>query len=239
MSKIAALSTLVVAIALSATSVQADGLLGKVLKINGGNDALVNLNVGGSSVLSVKTGGAVKKVVPVEVDVLGKDKLANVSVGVKGVADVKASVGGDGIGACVGLLGSSCGTGGGGTSGGGVTAPGSGGGAGNLLASVGANGCLSPDDEWAISLLTGARYDSRTIASWSKATSVNILSLELCPTVKGKITSAVKGNSDIAKMRLAASQDALISVSLDRNRHSPADILAIERQGSTLVVYVF
>lgn len=255
------------ALMVSLSPVQAGGLvknlLNSVVSLNGGNQALVNANIGGDNLVSVNTGGALGNVAPATVTVLGSGGVADVKVGVAGIANVNANVGGGGgggigIGACVGLLGSGCSGGGtspGGTDGG--TGPGGAGpggvgpggvGPGGVVSvgigsyggfSVGTGNCSSADDQRAIGLLTSGRYDMSVFSSWARARSVDIIRVAPCPAVKKQLAAVIKKTPELSMMQYAAASDVLIAASLSRTSYDASNILAVQPKGRNLQVFVY
>ena len=78
------------------------------------------------------------------------------------------------------------------------------------------------------------KYDARTVASWNGVSKIKIVDAGLC----NGVGSNLAGDPNIARLQQIVSKSPAIRNSLAQQGHGPGDVIAVDRQGSTLIVYV-
>jgi hypothetical protein len=234
---------------LSALAFAAAALLAapsQAISINlGGGGPLVEVGHSGSSA-TVSAGGVRASIggdIAAGTDVSGGGSTAsaNAILDLFGAGDASAKVSGAllGDGTDVDLLLNLFGpAAGGGGSGGGVGG-GGGNGGGTLVASLGIDGlsCFTPSDQQIATLLS-RHSDGITGASSTGISNVKVIEVELCPAARLKLQQIAEANSSLQMLQTYAARQLPIQMGLARSGHTMRDVIAVDRQGNTLVVYV-
>ena len=209
---------------------------GKLLgQSNARNTASVGLDLGGV-VKNTKAGATVDLLSPAR----GTGVALSTSTG---------ALGGNGLGLdlSVGLPGlrlSGSGTGGGNGSGNGGTGGGNGGGGnggggtggGILIAELGAPDiCATPSSARINALLRSQSYDYSMLA---QATRVRIVPVEICLSVRDRLNATLANTASVAQLQQFLSTSSSVERSLSRAGYGLANVVAVDRNGSTLIVYV-
>lgn len=214
---------------------------------NAGTSGAVNLGLGGSD-------GVVSANV-------GRDPVVNASVlGPKGIADVNANLGDVGLGVNVGgpklvdidvrlPRGGNGGNGGNGENGGNGNGGnganggnGSGGffifgGGGSNSRAGGLNAGLACDGTSASQLVS--LFQKSTTRGWDRASGIQLVPIKVCADLRKQMANWLASNGEYHNLVGRVSQDALINAALSRTKYQPGHVLGVQRQGSTLMVYVF
>jgi hypothetical protein len=170
----------------------------------------------------------------------------------KPLAKVKVGVDDDGL-AGTGLLGGTNATisvGGGSGSGGGDgpdtpnnpnnpnnPGGGKGGGAGNSL-TASADACLSLTEAQLRELVNRHAYTQATFRSWAGTNSLKIVPVDLCEGVVSKVSMTVGGDANIARLQAFVGAQAKVRAGLASQGYSPSDVIAADRDGQVLILYV-
>lgn len=233
---------------------------GKLLDV--GNSSGVSVNIGGSSGVTADVGGKLLNsgsdntldvgvglgsgsgatTVGAAVNLLDGKKGTGVDVGVKtGVLGTEIGVG-LGLNLGLGLAGGGGGgNGGGGAGGGGGNGGGGGGGSTNggggvLMASLGNPAlCAAPTAAQVATLLKRQTYN---YASLAQATRIKIVPVELCLGVRDQLSNALLRSAGVAELQHFLASSPSIQRNLVRKGYEMADVLAVDLQGNTLIVYV-
>ncbi len=208
---------------------------------NAGSSGAVNLGLGSDDgVVTAKVGS-------------GSRPLANASVlGPRGIADVDLNLGDVGAGVNVGgpgLIdvdidlpnGGNGGNGGNGNNGGNGSNGGNGGN-GNFGGSTifgGAGGgafaaCAGADANQLISL-----FQNSSTSGWNRANSIQLIPIQVCRDLRAQMAQWLADNPSYRNLVGHLASDALISAALSRTNYQPGHVLGVQRQGQTLMVYVF
>jgi hypothetical protein len=215
--------------------------VGNIASVNDdNNEALVNLDVGGdSNILNAAVGS-------------GANPLANANVSSTGLLSntiVTLDLAGLGLDLTIGL--SELGGGGGAGGGNGVGGNGAPGGAGNGLSGgrailVGSLGganfvinCAVNNTRQLLQIAAAGKISGAEIKAWMRAANVQVVPIKLCPAAKKQVAQILTKSKKINLLRRAVMSDALITASLGRTRYDAGDVVAVQRKGGQLVVYVF
>ncbi len=131
------------------------------------------------------------------------------------------------------------GTGNGGDGTGGLFAPN--GGSATRVATVNARrnvSCFSPTDEQIAHLLGRNSYSAGVAASWQNASDVNLVEIELCPDARAQLAAALAASPNIGLMQAAVASSRLITAEL-APQYGVGNVLAVDKSGSNLIVYVY
>ena len=201
------------------------------------NDALINLDVGGgNNVLNAAVGQGNNPLVNANVSTTGLLKNTTVSLDLAGL-DLD-------LGLNLELLEV---IGGGGGGGGGN---GNGNGAGNgangnrvLVGSLGGSNfvinCAVNNTKQLLQVASAGKISAAEIKAWMRAANVQVVPIKLCPAAKKQVAQILAKSKKINLLRRAVMSDALITASLGRTRYDANDVVAVQRKGGQLVVYVY
>lgn len=168
---------------------------------------------------------------------------AQVGLGVGGLGGEDAVGGGDvtldlfGNGTGGGVVpggGTIQGGGSGGTGGTGGTVAGSGGiSVASVDSSVGV-GCFSPNAAQLSKLANRHDYVATTFSGWNGATVVKVIDAGVCPAA----VSSIASQPNIGRLQAYISASPTLRSQLAQWGHAPGDVIAVDRQGKTLIFYV-
>ena len=214
------------------------------LGTSGGADSgnLLNLFGSGTGVDSANANLAVGNGDGTDANVLvdlfgngGNSQNAQVTAGLGGLGS------GTGAGATVGLdlfgdgttpIGTDPGTSGGGSGGSGGTI-----GGGTSVASLdtrAGSGCFTPNPTQLAKLAARHTYNAATFNGWMGVSTIKVIRAGLCPTS----VRDVAAQSNIAQLQSFFSGNQGLRDRLAKWGHQPNDVIAVDRQGTTLIVYV-
>ncbi|MDB5541498.1 MAG: hypothetical protein JWQ89_3225 [Devosia sp.] len=202
------------------------------------NAGLVNVDIGGgNNVLNASVGGGNKPLANVGLTTTGLLKSTAVTLDLAGLGlDLTVDFG-------------TLGTGGGGN-GNGNPPPGGGNGPGNgpgrgyvLVGSLGGSSfvinCAANNARQLLQVAAAGKINAAEIKAWMRAANVQVVPIKLCPAAKKQVAQILSRSQKINLLRRAVMSDALISASLGRTRYDAGDVVAVQRKGGQLVVYVF
>lgn len=98
--------------------------------------------------------------------------------------------------------------------------------------------CFSPDEQQIANLRARATYDGSMVASWKSASNISIVPIKLCPEARARLAAAIDADANIGYLQAAVAADARLSSSLDPS-YDPEDVLAVDKAGDELTIYVF
>ena len=205
-----------------------------------GNNALVNLDVGGgNNVLNAAVGNGNKPLVNANVSTNGLLKNTTVSLDLAGL-ELE-------LGVNLELLEVIGGGGGGGGNGNGNGNGGGNGAGGNgnriLVGSLGGENfvinCAVNNTRQLLQIAAAGKLSGAEIKAWMRAANVQVVPIKLCPAAKKQVAQILAKSKKINLLRRAVMSDALITASLGRTRYDAGDVIAVQRKGGQLVVYVY
>lgn len=82
-------------------------------------------------------------------------------------------------------------------------------------------------------------FQQTEIGSWNRASNIQIVPIKVCADMRRQVGNWLAGNGSYHRMVAAVASDSLISAALNRTRYQPGHVLGVQRQGPTLLVYVF
>jgi hypothetical protein len=194
-----------------------------------GGDDLVDLNVGDGSTASATIGRGRSGGLGADVNLLNGTATAGLGVGGDNLIDLDVGIGNGGSG-----TGGTGGTGSGGNGGNGGI-----GGAGGVIAGSGGGDGGFPICNGFSNAELQRLLQSTRIQGWDRASGVNVQRVPLCPEQREWLAAQLPASSLGQQLRAAVSSDALISASLSRTSYGADRVLAVQRNGSQLTVYVF
>jgi hypothetical protein len=222
-----------------------------LLGVGGSGDQDVALNLLGTDVTgAVNLEGGDEPVVEVDINT-GDDGVAgtgilpstngNVTVGGGNTATV--TVTGPGDGGTGGGGGDDPdppggnGNGGGGNGGNGGNGGGNGSGIGGLAA-AGDDACLTLSEAQLEELIRRHTYNQATFNSWAPARQMKLVEVELCDAEVAEVDAAVDGSANVARLQAFLANQAKIRAGLQSKGYTTSDVIAADRDGGVLVVYV-
>ena len=177
------------------------------------------------------------------VDLFGSDGGSDVNVtvgngGTTGVADLSISGTDGGADVLIDLFGpggSGGGIGGDGIDGTGNSGNGSASGSSTLVASIGsaaAGNCFAPSAKQLDTL--SSRHDYSSMTGWGRVANIKIVELGVCADAQDEIGA----DANIADLQNKIATSAKLRAALQSQGHSAADVIAVDKNDNTLVVYV-
>ena len=98
--------------------------------------------------------------------------------------------------------------------------------------------CFAPDETQIANLLGRTSYSASVTASWQSASSVSLVPIDLCPNAKAQLAAALNANANINYMQNAVATNTRIKSKLQPG-YDPKDVLAVDKSGDDLTVYVY
>lgn len=197
--------------------------VGGLLSLNDNdNDALINLDLGGGdNILNAAVGKGGKPLVNANVSSTGLLSNTSVSLDIGGL--------GLDLGIDLGILG----PGGPGTPGKPV-----------LVGSLGGGGtfvinCTVNNTRQLLQVAAASKISAAEIKAWMRAANVQVIPIKLCPAARKQVAALLAKSQKINLLRRAVMSDALITASLARTSYDAGDVIAVQRKGGQLVVYVY
>jgi len=207
--------------------------VGGLLSLNdNGNNALVNLDIGGgnNNLLNASVGKGNKPLVNANVSTTGLLGNTSVSLDLAGLGlDLEVDLG---------ILDPNNPNNPGG--------PGGPGGPGKpvLVGSLGGGNtfvinCTVNNTRQLLQVAAAGKISGAEIKAWMRAANVQVVPIKLCPAAKKQVAALLAKSQKINLLRRAVMADALITASLGRTRYDAGDVVAVQRKGGQLVVYVY
>ena len=204
------------------------------------NSALVNVDIGGgNNVLNAAVGSGPNPLVNANVSTTGLLQGTTVTLDLAGLElDVTLDL------AMLDVIGGGGGGGGGNGPGGNGNGNGAGNGNGRILVGSlgGANfviNCAVNNTRQLLQVASAGKISAAEIKAWMRAANVQVVPIKLCPAAKKQVAQILAKSKKINLLRRAVMSDALITASLGRTRYDAGDVVAVQRKGGQLVVYVY
>ena len=190
------------------------------------NGSLVNLDIGGgSNVLDAAVGAGSKPLVNANVSSAGLMSKTSIGLDLGGLGlDVDLDLG----------LADGPGTGGPGAPGNGQVLVGSLGDGNTFVIN-----CTVNNTRQLLQVASAGKVTGPEIKAWMRAANVQVVPIKLCPPAKKQVAALLAKSQKINLLRRAVISDALITASLGRTRFDANDVIAVQRKGAQLVVYVY
>ena len=103
----------------------------------------------------------------------------------------------------------------------------------SLNASV-TKACFTPNPRQVMQLVNRHPYVPDTFQSWSGATTIKVIDANVCDPAAARIDA----QANIGRLQQYITSDDQLRTQLAQWGHAPADVIAVDRQGKTLLVYV-
>ncbi len=94
--------------------------------------------------------------------------------------------------------------------------------------------CFTPNARQLAALVGRHSYDATTFAGWSGASTVKVIDAGVCDSAAARIGA----QQNIGRLQTYITDDPQLRAQLAQWGHRPGDVIAIDRQGKTLIVYV-
>jgi hypothetical protein len=116
--------------------------------------------------------------------------------------------------------------------------PGNGNGGSGSALMASADACLSLTEAQLRELVNRHDYSQATFRSWAGTNSLKIVPVDLCEGVVSKVSMTVGGDANIARLQAFLGGQAKVRAGLAAQGYSAADVIAADRDGTVLVIYV-
>jgi hypothetical protein len=220
---------------------------GGLLDLGGGNGGLLDLGGGGSQTATGNVNLGDTGQGNVLLDLFGnggQDGNAQVTLGMNGLnsgadtspgtGDVRLDLFGNGSGGGSGTGSGATDLFGGGSGGGGATISGHGISIASLETRATGAGCFSPNANQLSKLAGRHDYTGSTFATWNNASVVKVIDVGLCSAAAHTIAA----QPNIGRLQTYVGGKAVLRDQLAQWGHKPGDVIAVDRQGQTLIFYV-
>jgi hypothetical protein len=98
-----------------------------------------------------------------------------------------------------------------------------------------ANGkCFAPDPTQIAHLTNRHVYTDAMFSSWVSTSAISVIDTRLCDTARRTISN----DPNVARLQAFVNGNALVKSTLQKQGRSPSDVIAIDKKGDTLVVYI-
>jgi len=113
-----------------------------------------------------------------------------------------------------------------------------------LVGSLGGGGtfvinCTVNNTRQLLQVAAAGKISGAEIKAWMRAANVQVVPIKLCPAAKKQVAALLAKSQKINLLRRAVMSDALITASLGRTSYDANDVVAVQRKGGQLVVYVY
>lgn len=99
--------------------------------------------------------------------------------------------------------------------------------------------CTVNNTRQLLQVAAAGKVSGAEIKAWMRAANVQVVPIKLCPAAKKQVAALLAKSQKINLLRRAVMSDALITASLGRTRYDAGDVVAVQRKGGQLVVYVY
>jgi hypothetical protein len=94
--------------------------------------------------------------------------------------------------------------------------------------------CFNPDATQIARLTNRHDYDAATLSGWVNAATVSIVNTGLCTSAR----NAIARDANVARLQAFVNSTPALKSMLAKQGRSAADVIAVDRKGSTLTLYV-
>ncbi|MET0530178.1 MAG: hypothetical protein ABW003_17890 [Microvirga sp.] len=98
--------------------------------------------------------------------------------------------------------------------------------------------CFAPDPTQIAYLLGRNNYDATVTDAWSGAADVSIVPVHLCPDARSGVEAVINADPNMDALRRAVEATTTITATLEP-QFEVDDVLAVDRSGANLTVYVY
>jgi hypothetical protein len=99
--------------------------------------------------------------------------------------------------------------------------------------------CTVNNTRQLLQVAAAGKVSGAEIKAWMRAANVQVVPIKLCPAAKKQVAALLAKSKKINLLRRAVMSDALITASLGRTSYDANDVIAVQRKGGQLVVYVY
>jgi hypothetical protein len=99
--------------------------------------------------------------------------------------------------------------------------------------------CTVNNTKQLLQVAAAGKISGAEIKAWMRAANVQVVPIKLCPAAKKQVAALLAKSQKINLLRRAVMSDALITASLGRTSYDANDVVAVQRKGGQLVVYVY
>jgi hypothetical protein len=97
-----------------------------------------------------------------------------------------------------------------------------------------AKACFTPNVTQIAKLTSRHQYGPAAFSTWASVSSLKIVDIGLCTSAATTIT----GDPNIGRLQAFINANSTIRAGLAKQGHSPGDVIAVDKSGNTLVLYV-
>lgn len=97
-----------------------------------------------------------------------------------------------------------------------------------------AKSCFTPNPRQVMQLVNRHAYVPATFQSWAGAVTIKVVDAGVCDAAAARIDA----QDNIGRLQAYISSDPQLRSQIEQWGHAPSDVIAVDRQGQTLIVYV-
>ncbi len=99
--------------------------------------------------------------------------------------------------------------------------------------------CTVNNTRQVLQVAANGKISAAEIKAWQRSANVQIVPIKLCPLAKKQVAAILGKSQKMNLLQRAVMGDSLIMASLSRTSYRPGDVVAVQRKGGQLVVYVY
>jgi len=99
--------------------------------------------------------------------------------------------------------------------------------------------CTVNNTRQVLQVAANGKIDAAEIRAWQRSANVQIVPMKLCPAARKQVAAILSKSPKMNLLQRAVMADALIAASLGRTKYDAGDVVAVQRKGGQLVVYVY
>lgn len=98
--------------------------------------------------------------------------------------------------------------------------------------------CFMPNDAQIAKLIARHTYTQSLMRSWAGTTKLKVVKVALCASARSSLGGLLADNANISRLQDYLARFPAIAAGLKKQGASAGDVIAVDRSGKTLVVYV-
>jgi hypothetical protein len=99
--------------------------------------------------------------------------------------------------------------------------------------------CVSKTNKSALSFAAHQHYTNSEVRSWSGASRLEVMPIGMCASARQAVSKAIPRTPNIVALQGAVAGQPIIANSLEQRHYQANDVLAVQKRGKTLAVYVY
>ena len=76
------------------------------------------------------------------------------------------------------------------------------------------------------------------MSGWASSKSMKIIEVDLCTSAKDRLEGKLSADANIQRLQDYLAGNSVLRAALKQKGHSTGDVIAVDKKGTTLIVYV-